>query len=511
MILAQPDMIRKIDAYARDRLGIPTEELMLRAGGAVARTVRDNIQIGKRVTVFAGKGNNGGDGYAAAYLLHSDYDVTVFDVFGAGQSTDEGRLYLDSYLGVGGTVRALSFDGDTAKFIRSSDCIIDAVFGTGFKGNYPESAVKLAEIFASSDSAFKVAVDVPLGVNASDGSVDVSAVYGADTTVSLGFIKPGLISYPAKKYVGKLVYDNIGLQNKTVMTDFEFKDFSIDHDLARSLIPKREDNSNKGSFGKLLLVTGSPAFPGAARLSLEAALRSGVGLCTYLGEEALCTSISATFPEAIYKPCSVPSLTPSDLDYVTDLAKGHTAILIGSGSSRSDGLYRLIERLLSSDGAPLILDADAINTLAEHPEGRELIRASRRKVILTPHPLELSRISGIPTDVIQSSRICVAKQFAKENKCILILKGAATVVTDGESTYINTSGSSTLAKAGSGDVLAGTVASVTASGVDPLSAAVFSVYFHGLAADVLAEELSELGVTPSDLPREIARQIKSAQ
>lgn len=511
MILAQPDMIRRIDIYAADVLGIPTEELMQRAGGAVANAVRDNVPIGKRVTVLAGKGNNGGDGYAAAHLLHSDYDLTVFDVFGKGQTTDEGRHYLDAYVRSGGAVRDLSLDDGTIAFIRSSDCIIDAVFGTGFKGKYPECAIRLAEILASSETAFKVAVDVPLGVNASDGNVDMSAAYTADATVALGFIKPGLISYPAKKYVGKLLYDNIGLQNKAIMTNFEFKDFSIDYDLARSLIPKREDNSNKGSFGKLLLITGSRDFSGAARLSLEAALRSGVGLCTYLGEEGLCASLSPSFPEAIYKSLSIPSVSASDLDFVSDLAAGHTAILIGSGSSRSDGLYRLIEALLSTDGAPVILDADAINVLAEHPEGKELIRLSHRKVILTPHPLELSRLGGIPTDTIQAHRLSTAKQFAKELGCILILKGAATVVTDGDSAYVNTSGSSALAKAGSGDVLAGMVASVTASGVEPLDAAVLSVYFHGLAADVLADEFSELGVTPSDLPREIARQIKRAE
>lgn len=511
MVLAQPGMISKIDAYARDRLGIPTEELMHRAGTAVAKAVRDNVQRGRRVVVLAGKGNNGGDGYAAAHLLSPDYDVTAFDVFGAGQSTREARLYLDLFTAQRGRVKRLTFDTDTVEFIRSADCIIDAVFGTGFAGDYPESAVKLGGILASMDSAFRVAVDVPLGVNARDGSIDTDAVYTADATVSLGFVKPGLISYPAKKYVGKLIYDNIGLQNEAIMTDFEFKDFAIDHDLARSLIPKREDNSNKGSFGKLLLITGSPAFVGAARLSLEAALRSGVGLCTYLGEAELCDSLLPSFPEAIYRPFSITRYSDTDLDSLTDLFLGHTAILVGSGSSRSEGLFRLLVRLLTTEGAPLVLDADAINTLAEHPEGRELIRASRRKVILTPHPLELSRISGIPTDSIQSERIRAAKTFAKENKCILVLKGAATVVTDGDITYVNTSGSSALAKAGSGDVLAGMLSSVIASGVDPLSAAALSVYFHGIAADVLASEFSELGVTPSDLPREIARQIKRAQ
>ena len=511
MLLAQPDMIRKIDAFATDTFGIPTSELMLRAGRAVADAVRGNIPTGSKVIIFAGKGNNGGDGYAAAYLLETDYRVTVFDVFDAGQSTDEGRYYLDAFLSSGGSVRPLDLTADTLGFIRDADCLIDAVFGTGFKGEYPECAVRLAEIFATHSTAFKIAVDVPLGVNAADGCVDICAAYPADLTVALGFVKPGLVSYPAKKYVGKLIYDNIGLHNSAIMNEFKFKDQTIDRELAVSLLPKREDNSNKGSFGKLLIVTGSMSFPGAARLSLEAALRSGVGLCTYLGENELCDSLSTAFPEAIYRPCSVATATPDDLDHITDLAARHTAILVGSGSSRSEGLYRLVERLLTTDGAPIVLDADAINTLADHKDGRALIRASRRKIILTPHPLEFSRLSGIPVDTVQANRLTVAKQLASSLGCIVVLKGAATVVTDGEFAFINTSGSSALAKAGSGDVLAGMLASVTASGVDPLSASALSVYFHGLAADVLADELSEFGVTPSDLPREIARQIRRVQ
>ena len=511
MLLAQPDMISRIDKYASEKLGIPARELMLRAARAVEAAIRDNLPTGSRIAVFAGKGNNGGDGYAAAYLLMQDYHVAVYDVFSSGQRTEEGRFYLDSYLAAGGTVTPLNLDSDTLDFIRSADCLIDAVFATGFIGEYPDITVRLAELFTSCVSALKLAIDVPLGVNASTGSVDLRAAYPANLTVALGFIKPGLISYPAKQYVGKLIYDNIGLHNEAVMNEFCFNDYAIDYDLASSLIPRRCDNSNKGTFGKLLMVTGSSSFPGAARLSLEAALRSGVGLTTYLGEKELCDSLAVSFPEAIYKQCSISDITDDDTEAILTLAAKHSCILVGSGSSPSGGLYRLIKRLLSTDGAPLVLDADAINVLAGNgEEGRALLKASQRRIVLTPHPLELSRISGISVDAIQSDRISVAKRFANEYGCILVLKGAATVVTDGTKTYINTSGSSALAKAGSGDVLAGMLASVIASGTEPLSAAALSVYFHGLAADVLAAELSEFGVTPSDLPREIARQLQKA-
>lgn len=511
MILAQPDIIPKIDKYAREQLGIPTRELMRRAGEAVANAVRSSVNKKKTVSVFAGKGNNGGDGYAAALLLKDEYCVCVYDVFGCGQRTEEGRYFLKEFIASGGTVKALEFDEQTIIQIRGSDCIVDAVFGTGFSGDYPCEAKKLAELFSSLESAVKIAVDVPLGVNAANGSVTDAAVYSADITVALGFVKPGLVSYPAKKYVGKLIYDNIGLQNKEILSTFTFDDYCIDYALASSLIPQRNDNSNKGSFGKLLLMSGSPEFRGAAYLSLEAALRSGVGLVSYLGEKELCDALISSFPEAIYKPFSFADTSKQNIDAVLELSGRHTAVLIGSGSSKSEGLRLVIEHLLATEGSPVVMDADAINVLADDPQrGRELIRAAKCKVVLTPHPLEFSRISGIPTDEIQENRLSFAKRFASDHNCILVLKGAATIVTDGRQTYINSSGSSALAKAGSGDVLAGMLASVIASGVDPISAAALSVYFHGLAADNLALRLSPLGVTPSDLPREIALQIAKA-
>ena len=511
MKLAKPQMIPEIDKYASEKLGIPTRELMRRAGEAIAEAVIVSIAKGGKVRIFAGKGNNGGDGYAAAIALKDNYDVIVYDVFGCGQRSDEGKYFLDAFSSCGGTIKSLTFDEDTLDDIRFSDCIVDAVFGTGFVGEYPKETIKLAEIFSSLEKAYKVAVDVPLGVNALDGSVNNRAIYHADATVVLGFIKPGLVSYPAKEYVGKVIYDNIGLQNETILSNLKFDHYYIDYDLATSFIPKRNRNSNKGTFGKLLMLTGSSEFNGAAHLSLEAALRSGVGFVTYLGEKELISTLSAKFPEAIYKHFSIKKAEDSDFANVVKLAEKHTAILIGSGSSRSQGLSKLVEHFLASDGSPIILDADAINVLSEYAdEGRDLIRNSKRKVILTPHPLEFSRISGVPTDELQQNRLHYAIKFATENNCILVLKGAATIVTDGFDTYINSSGSSALAKAGSGDVLAGMIASVIASGVDPIRAAALSVYFHGLAADTLADEFTELGVTPSDLPREICRQMAKA-
>ncbi len=508
MELALSSQIKEIDSYSERVLGIPIATLIARAGHAVAEAVRERVARGSSVVVFSGKGNNGADGYATAIELLSDYEVTVFDVFGEGQRGNDGRYFYGEFLRLGGKIRELTFSEDDTAIIKKAKCVIDAVFGTGFHGTVPDTVRRISQIVSELVGVEKIAVDVPIGVNADDGSVDLSSVLAMSATVTLSFAKPGLLSYPARGYTGKLILSDIDLPRDELIANFDFKNHLIDASLASSLLPKRADNSSKGSFGKLLLITGSRRYQGAAYLSLEAALRGGVGYVTYLGDEALSAQLIKSYPEVIYEPLSGLDCISKEgaARLLCDSGK-YSAVLIGSGSSHSESTYLLTRQLLSSEGGPLILDADALNSLSDNIEEAEmLIKNSPRKVIITPHPLEFARISGSDVSEVQLSRIASAKTYAKRTGAIVVLKGAATVVTDGDSVYINSSGSSALAKAGSGDVLAGFLASLVASGSSPLNAAVLAVYYHGLAADALARKYSSLGVTPSDLPRAIAEQ-----
>ena len=186
--------------------------------------------------------------------------------------------------------------------------------------------------------------------------------------------------------------------------------------------------------------------------------------------------------------------------------------MVGCGSGQSEGLWELVHALLCAEGGPLVLDADAINSLSLHrEEGLKALKEAKRAVILTPHPMEFSRLSGLSISTVQKNRIVSARSFAKEHGCILVLKGAGTLVTDGKELFINHTGSSALAKAGSGDVLAGFLASLVASGAEPIQAAALAPYFHGRAADTLAKEFSSFGVTPSDLPKQISRELATFQ
>ena len=506
MKLAFSSQIKEIDSFAINTLGIPAEILMGRSGEAVASAVRNVCSKGGRVVVLAGKGNNGGDGYAAACLLFSEYSVTVVDVFSAGQKTAEGKHYLNEFLSLGGKVVTID-DNALTVLISTSDVIVDAIFGTGFLGAPPESLNNLVDLVNAS-TATKIAVDVPLGVNADDGSIR-GKVIAADITVSLSYLKPGLLSYPAKSYCGKVILDTIGMPNDTIESNIPFYNYLFDTEEAISHLPEREVNSSKGSFGKVLLITGSKQYSGAGILTLEAALRGGAGYVTQIADSDEIGEYVSRFPEALYARNLLTDGT-FDINGITALSMKNSATVIGSGSLESKELSDLTEALIRSEGSPLVIDASAINALAKY-SGREALKSAKRRIILTPHPLELSRLLGLSVEYIQNNRISVARSFSKEYGVILVLKGASTITTDGEVLYINSTGSSALAKAGSGDVLAGLLGSILAYHTDPVVATALAVYLHGKAGDTLADSLSKFGVIPSDLPKEIAKAIREIE
>lgn len=503
MHLAMSDQIRAIDQYALTTLHIPTDTLVQRSGGAVARVVREHIPLGASVVVLAGKGNNGADGYAAASQLMDDYRVCVVDVFSLDPTSEQGSSVRTAYLTKGGHMLAMTQEALTC--VAEADCLIDAIFGTGFHGQIPSVLDPLCDAFDASH-AYKIAVDLPLGVDPDDGHVQPRAFH-VDATVVLSFMKAGLVSYPGRAYVGALTLDTIGLPTEELSTQFPFRRAWIDEAFVAAHLPARRADANKATFGHVCLVTGSAAYRGAAHLSLAAALRGGVGYVHYFGEASLVDSLLPAYPEALYHTVApTDALTQADIDGILRDSAQARAILVGCGSGCSEGLYRLIHAMLTTEGPTIILDADAINALCQYGEPRELASAAR-PVILTPHPKEFSRLCGHTVDDIQANRLSMAEAFAKARGVTLVLKGAGTIVTDGCHTYINSSGSTALSKAGSGDALAGCVTALCAQ-TEPSIAAALAVYLHGRAADAVSDELSPFGVTPSDLPCAIAREIR---
>lgn len=498
MKLANSELIKQIDSYAESKLNIPTVRLMELAGAAVAKEARSLTAKGDGIIILAGKGNNGGDGYAAASLLSSDRTVTVFDVFSAGQRSSAGKHFLDAC--ISSNVKILSGVEMLEKLLPNATLVIDAIFGTGYSGELSSELRWVADLVNSSEKTV-LAVDLPLGVSSDSATVCEGAIR-ADRTVALTLYKPAHLCYPAKEFMGALSLDTLALDG--YLDRFEFSTLAVDEPLFKELFPKRGITQNKGSFGKTVHITGSEKYRGAAHLALEAALRSGVGIACHSGGGELASELRMKYPEAIY----IDKIKPvADCDPVFSAFGKYSSVLLGSGSGISRELASLAENIIQSEGAPLVLDADGINSIAEY-SSPEIFLLARRKVILTPHPLEFARLSGKTVEFINANRLPVAVEFAKRYGVILLLKGAATVITDGERVYVNTSGSTALAKGGSGDVLAGLISSVIAYSDDCLGAVAACAYLHGRAGDTLSAELSDYGVTPSDLPAEIARHIK---
>ncbi len=263
---------------------------------------------------------------------------------------------------------------------------------------------------------------------------------------------------------------------------------SIDGKILKNLLPRAED-SHKGSFGRLTLFCGCDDMPGAAYLATLGALRSGVGLVNVAAEGALRATLQARLAEPVWiKPASLPH--PSA-----------TAFLCGCGLGRTRD--DMLSKLLPQIKVPAVYDADCINFLALH---KNVLDGLDAPFILTPHLMEFSRITGLSSEEIESNRLVVASDFAKKHRCVLVLKGHKTVVASPEGNlFVNTSGCNALAKGGSGDVLAGVIASLLAQGHSCLDAACIGVYAHGLAGERLAKQMGARGVLPSDLPAEIGK------
>ena len=284
--------------------------------------------------------------------------------------------------------------------------------------------------------------------------------------------------------------------------------------IAKSLLPKREKNGHKGTFGRVFAYIGSKKFPGAAHLAAEAILRGGCGYTEVAAEAEIVSGLLAKFPEIIYTALSATEiLTDSELSLIAEKSYASSATLIGSGSGCTEALARLTEKLTALEtNKPIILDADALNSIAKYGDSENIFHSAKRPIIITPHEMEFSRISKLSLEKIQTDRLMVAKEFAKKYACTLVLKGHGTVITDGIKSYVNPTGSNALSKGGSGDALAGIMTSLIASSdKTAVDMAALACYIHGLAGDRLSDIYSDFGVTPSDLPSEMAKIIRSLQ
>ncbi|HIS55536.1 MAG: NAD(P)H-hydrate dehydratase [Lachnospiraceae bacterium] len=498
------EQAREVDRQSIQEFGIPSLVLMERAALALAEVIRHD-SAGReqpRILVAAGVGNNGADGLAAARILQGfGYEhISVVAVGNSEKATEEwmSQYYILIALGIP-VVFWNQLDKGEYTGIRDSDLIIDALFGIGLKrdisGDYADVIRSINE-----SPAKKYAADIPSGICASTGKVMGCAVK-ADVTVTFGLEKVGMVLYPGAEYAGRIVCRDIGFPKQAVEaaapTFFTYTKEALKH------LPDRPAYSNKGTFGKVLIIAGSPNMAGAAYLASKAAYAAGCGLVKILTDERNRTILQTLIPEAIMTTYSPEHPAEKMID---EALKWADALVLGPGISTSATAERMVRFVLHSSQVPMVIDADALNILAKHPDWW---RERTAPAVATPHLGELGRLSGKPVEELKKNLVEEILLMQKELGVVLAAKDARTIVAGNEKMiYINTSGNSGMAKAGSGDVLTGIIAALLARKQSPMQAACLGVYLHGLAGDTARQLHGEYGMKASDLTEGLAEVLR---
>ena len=491
--------MRAADKYTIETLGVSSAVLMERAGAAIAEEAEKLLRErgGRRVLAVCGGGNNGGDGWCAARLLaERGFETAVYTLTDklSADCAAQRAAYEGSKIAAG---------EDPAVFTvfpeEPFDMVIDAVFGTGFRG-VPEGRFAEAVARINGSGAAVVSADIPSGLNGDTGTY--SLCVKADITVTIGELKGGLLLGNGADVCGKIVRKDIGI----ALPSPAQAGLCGASDLAH-VFPPRRANTHKGSFGRAVILAGSTAYSGPPFLSAGAALRCGCGY-TWLAVPA------DIFPHCIGKlPEAILTCAPAedgcmrfDADFLRGLVSGANAVAVGMGSNVSRGLYDSLAFLLSEYRGTLVIDADAITALAEY--GADILREKSCLVILTPHAKEFSRLCGKPLDEVLQNGAALAKQFASEYGVTVLLKGHASVITNGKFTVFCNEGTPALAKGGSGDVLSGMIVSLAARGTGTMDSAACASWLMGRAGKLAAREQgNEYSVCGTDVIAKIPQAI----
>ena len=484
------------------RRGTPVSALMENAGKAVAEETRDYLGdiIKQHVLCLTGAGNNGGDGLVAARYLN-DWRTKVSVYLASPRPSGDSNLKLARDNGI--TCVEAAADKDLKKLtemLESATCVIDALLGTGkmrpLGGVFKEVLERVAAEKKKRD-LFIVAVDLPSGMDADTGAVDPAGLY-ADLTVTLGFPKPGLFIFPGAERVGKLKIADIGIPESladAVTTEL------ITDDWSRAALPKRPWNANKGSFGKVMVAAGSVNYSGAAYLACSGAMRAGAGLVTLATAGSLQPVLAAKLTEVTYLPLpeSLPGIIAAEAaDIVQRECRQYQVLLLGCGLGQHPATADFVGALLGKKKLPpLVVDADALNIISKIPAWWRHLPGD---AVLTPHPGEMSRLSGLAVEEIQGDRINVAVKYAAAWQKTVVLKGAYTVIAaaDGRC-FVSPFANPGLASAGTGDVLAGVIAGLAAQGLPLFEAASLGVYLHGETGEAVKNLMGDTGMIASDL------------
>lgn len=507
--LADSRQAKAIDTWTIQKTGIPSLVLMERAALAVADCVADMAdRLSGRISIIAvcGSGNNGGDGIAAARILHSrGYHAAVLLAGQREKLSEDSRKQLN-------IAENLSVPIVNEADLRTYNIIIDALFGIGLSrdvtGDYACWIARVNE--AAKAGSLVAAVDIPSGISSDTGAVMGTAVK-AHRTVTFGYKKLGHIFYPGAVFSGQIICADIGFDPQAWpnmeafpgLPDRRYITYTADEWV---LIPARQADSHKGTYGRVLVIAGSHNMAGAAFFSASAAYRMGAGLVSVYTPESNRIILQSLLPEAVMG--TYPDGEP-DMDRLRQEMAGCQTLVLGPGLGQSKAAKTIVRTVTAEAACPLILDADALNILSEHPEW---LAACRVPAVITPHIKELSRLTGHNIQYIKKNLVQVCEDFSVQNGVICIAKDARTMIVDGSETiYVNTTGNNGMSTGGSGDVLTGVIAGLLVQGLPLPAAARLGVWLHGLAGDLAAERQGEHAMTASDILAAIPELLKRAE
>lgn len=494
--------MREIDRLATEDYGIPSILLMENAGLQVVDAALTLLgEAGSRITIICGIGNNGGDGLVATrHLCNSGYQVTCLLI---GEPSRLRGDTLTNYIileRIGQKPIAITEEMElqlVAEKILDSHLIVDALYGTGFSGELTGISGQVVKLINRA-SAKVLAIDIPSGLEANNGRAKELAVQ-ADWTVTMALPKLGLLMPAAAPYVGRLTVADISIPLPLIHAS-QLKVNLITSDQVRQCLPSRALDSHKGDYGRVLVVGGCPDMTGAIVMASQGAMKMGTGLLTAALPEPARALVAVQLPQATTMALPATKegqIAETALTPLLAALQQATAGVIGPGMSRYKLGEELVTQIIRHTPVPLVLDADALNLLADN---LKVLKAASAPLILTPHPGEMARLTGQSVSAIEEQRIESACNFASEHGVVLVLKGSRTVVAtpDGE-VFINTTGNPGMACGGSGDVLAGMIAGLLAQGLPVATAAWAAVHIHGRAGDLAAEELGQRSMSALDL------------
>ena len=483
--------MKAADQYTIQKLEVPSLELIEHAAQACVQVLEDEKVDLSHVCVVCGSGNNGGDGFAIARILQNNrYSVETFCVGNPEHYTEETQEQMHRLQECGGKITYGMPQED------SYSVIIDAVFGVGLsrkvEGRYRQVIEQMNRMRGT-----KFAVDIPSGLSATTGCI-LGCAFKADYTVTFQLKKIGLELSQGRTMAGRVIVPDIGISTDSICEDQEIVR-TAGKDIYRKMLPDRPEDSNKGMYGRLLVIAGSKGMAGAAYLNAHAAYMTGAGLVRIYTSSDNREILQTLLPEAI-----ITTYEEYNKEELLSLLTWADSVCIGSGLGMSRLSEKILKTVIEYVKVPCLIDADGLNLLAENKN--YLNQMAERRFVITPHMIEMSRLTGTPVEELKADRIQILKDFISRYRITCVLKDSRTLIASEEKGIrMNLTGNSAMAKAGSGDVLAGVISGWMVQGKEAEDAAELGTYIHGLSGDLAKFEKGVYSVMARDLIEYISK------